>query len=259
MRWTFTPLDTARSADLGGGLRTAHAPTVHLVVLLAIVCACSASTTASRGAHARATTGGIAGLARDHDSGDPIAKAEIRIESRTFPARTTTSSDRGLYDLGHLAPGIYNLTAMFAGQPVIVLNIEVRAGATTMVDVEFTLGRPDPIEVDFANRKSAIERYRPKNLTTSVSIIEGTVNDSATRERVVGAVVTAAPGDITKTQQTISDDQGRFKFDAIAPGIYTVSAYYSIGGRAQIEVRRSAITVDGAEAVVVPLWIELGR
>jgi hypothetical protein len=38
-----------------------------------------------------------------------------------------------------------------------------------------------------------------------------------------------------------------------------VSAYYSIGGRAQIEVRRSAITVEGAEAVVVPLWIELGR
>ncbi len=57
--------------------------------------------------------------------------------------------------------------------------------------------------------------------------------------------------------QTISDDEGRYRFDAVTPGVYAVSAYYAIGGRAQIEVRRSDIHVDGAEAVVVPLWVEL--
>jgi hypothetical protein len=38
-----------------------------------------------------------------------------------------------------------------------------------------------------------------------------------------------------------------------------VSAYYSISGRGQIEVRRSGIQVAAAEAVVVPLWIELAK
>jgi hypothetical protein len=61
------------------------------------------------------------------------------------------------------------------------------------------------------------------------------------------------------TQQTVSDDHGRYRFEQMRPGIYAISAYYSIGGRAQIEVRRSGIEVDRAEAVVVPLWIEMQR
>ena len=92
---------------------------------------------------------------------------------------------------------------------------------------------------------------------TGVSIIEGTVNDTSTRGRVPGAVVTAVHGE--QTEQTISDDHGRFRFDGVAPGTYSVSAYYSVGGRGQIEDRRSEIAVAGSEAVLVPLWIELGR
>ena len=233
---------------------------VHLVLLLAVmlVSACSGSRAATR---PRPTTGGIAGLARDQDSGDPVAKAEIRVRAQgQFEPRLTTSSDRGLYDVDHLAPGSYSLVALFAGQPVEVSNIEVRAGAMTMVDIVFTLGRPDPIRIDFgAVKGSEIDRYHPRHLTSSVAIIEGTVNDTATRQRVAGAVVTAVAADLTQTQQTISDDQGRYRFNSMPPGVYSVSAYYSISGRGQIEVRRSGITVDGAEAVVVPLWIEMAR
>ena len=93
------------------------------------------------------------------------------------------------------------------------------------------------------------------DLDAAHAIIEGTVNDTQTRERVAGAVVTAvAHGD---TEQTITDDQGRYRFPALRPGTYAVSAYYSISGRGQIEVRRGDITVAGAEAVIVPLWIEM--
>jgi hypothetical protein len=129
-----------------------------------------------------------------------------------------------------------------------------------MVDIVFTLGRPDPIKVDFGNAKaSQIERYRPSNVTASVSIIEGTVSDTATKQRVAGAVVTAVIGDDpNRTQQTVSDDQGRFRFETY-PGTYSVSTYYSVSGRGQIEVRRSNIAVAGAEAVHVPLWIEMSR
>ncbi len=224
-------------------------------LLILLVAASCAGAGAQR---PRSTTGGIAGLARDHDSGDPVAKASIRIVA-TGEARSTTSGDNGLYDIEHLRPGKYGLVAVFADQPVEVSNIDVIAGQITMVDIVFTLGRPEPIRVDFGNsRASQIDHYKPRNVTAQVSIIEGTVNDTATKRRVAGAVVTAAPVDVNQTQQTISDDNGRFRFETI-PGIYAISAYYSVGGRGQIEVRRSNISVEGAEAVVVPLWIEMNR
>ncbi len=206
------------------------------------------------------TTGAIAGLARDHDSGDPVAKAEIRVHAvGDLKGRSTTSNAHGLYDLDGLAPGKYQLTARFAGQPVNVVNIAVSPGETTYVDVVFTLGRPEPLSVDYNEiEQSHIDRYRPPTLADTLAIIEGTVNDLSTRERIPGAVVTAVrPGGAT--QQTVSDDHGRFRFEPLEPGTYSVSAYYSIGGRGQVEVRRSQIEVGGAEAVVVPLWIETVR
>ena len=130
-----------------------------------------------------------------------------------------------------------------------------------MVDVNFTLGRPEPLQYDYNSKGAEIDRYRPKSLATKpIALIEGTVNDMQTRQRVPGAVITAVQDNNAQTtQQTVSDDFGRYRFEEVRPGIYAISAYYSIGGRAQIEVRRSGIEVDRAEAVVVPLWIEMQR
>ncbi len=223
----------------------------YLIVLL---CACGGAQNART-----PVDGAIGGLARDRDSRDPVAKAgiHVRLEGE-MTARSTTTGASGAFHLDHLRPGRYSLTAEFAGQPIDVENIDVRAGDIAIVDVTFTLGQPDPMHVDFGNPKDgAIEHFRPHHLASTVALIEGTVRDQSTRERVAGAVVTAYPthaGD--GTLQAVTDDQGRFKFEA-PPGTYSVSAYYSIGGRGQIEVRRSDIHVAGAEGVVVPLWVEL--
>ncbi len=211
----------------------------------------------------RPTTGTIAGLTRDHDSGDPVALADIRLRGTGVDNMRALSTDQGTYSIKHLKPGRYQLSALFAGQPLEVMNIDIRAGETTHVDLVFTLGKPDPIRVDYGDPKqSQIDRYNPTHIGSAVSIIEGTVNDLSTHERVPGAVVTAVlhgTGVDDKTEQTISDDDGHYRFAPLAPGTYAVSAYYSIGGRGQIEVRRSGIAVAGAEAVIVPLWIELVR
>ena len=230
------------------------------VLVLLIAAACGG--TAGQTQKTRSTTGGIAGLARDHDSGDPVAKAEIRVRATgQFKPLQTVSSDRGLFDIQQLVPGKYTLSALFAGQPVEVTNIEVRAGEITMVDVTFTLGRPEPIQYDYNTKGAEIDRYRPKSLAEKpIALIEGTVNDTATRQRVPGAVVTAVQdNNVSTTQHTVSDDHGRYRFEEVRPGTYAISAYYSIGGRAQIEVRRSGIEVASSEAVVVPLWIEMTR
>ena len=211
--------------------------------------------------HPAPKEGAIAGVARDHDSGEPVAHAELRVRAQgEMRARSASSSAQGGFSFDHLPPGRYSLSASFAGQPISVDNIDVGAGKTAVVDVVFTLGKPDPITVDFGNPKEGeIDRYHPARHAATTGLIEGTVSDSGTHERVAGAVVTASRDANTGALQAVTDDQGRYRFDGVDPGTYVVSAYYSIGGRGQIEVRRSDIPVAGGEGVIVPLWIELAK
>jgi hypothetical protein len=203
--------------------------------------------------------GTIAGLARDRESGEPIARADIRVRAEgRLAARAATTGTNGNYQVAHLQPGRYSLDAEFAGQPIDIEHIDVHAGGTTLVDVTFTLGQPDRIHVDFGNpQDAAIARYRPRHVAPHIAILEGTVTDAATRAPVVGASVTATAAGTTL--QALTDDLGRYRFDAVEPGAYTVSAYYSIGGRGQIEVRRGDIAVGAGDGVVVPLWVELEK
>jgi len=206
-------------------------------------------------------TGNIAGLARDHDSGDPVAAAAIAVRADgSLESRVTRSGDQGLFDIEKLAPGRYSLNASFAGQLIDVDHIDVRAGQVTVIDLVFTLGQPSPIHMDWGDpTEGQIDRYRPAHLVASQGIIEGTVNDMQTHGRIAGAVVTAIGGPTSDTQQTVSDDHGRYRFATLAPGTYAISAYYNVSGHGQIEVRRSEIAVAGAEAVIVPLWLETAR
>ena len=225
--------------------------------LLVILAACGA---ASHGTAAREPEGSLAGIARDHDSGEPIAKASMHLRAQGQMAATVAITARdGAFVLPHLAPGNYSLSADFAGQQVNVDNIVVKTGDPTVVDVTFDLGHPDPITVDFGNAKdSEIDRYHPHHHATT-ALIEGTVNDRASHTRVAGAVVTAigpGSGPMVPTLQQVSDEQGRYRFDPVPPGVYIVSAYYSVGNRGQIEVRRSDIEVGAAQGVIVPLWVE---
>ena len=216
-------------------------------ILLFLLAACGASHGPSS---TRSSDGSIGGLVRDQDSGTPLAMAELRLST----GATAKSTRQGLYSIDHIKPGRYSLLATYAGQPVTVNNIDVRAGDVTFVDITFTLGRPDPISVDFSDPSlSEITHYKPAN---KVTLIEGTVSEVGSRQRIPGVVVTAMTGAPSDTLQTVTDDQGRYRFDDVAPGTYSISAYYSVGGRGQIEVRRTDIHVEREEGVVVPLWVE---
>jgi hypothetical protein len=224
--------------------------------LFVVLAACGAATTPTR---PHAHDGAIGGIARDHDSGDPIKGAKIQVTGASAKPAATTTTREGLFGVDHLQPGRYRLDAEFNGQRVEIANIDVVLGEATVVDVTFTLGKADPIVLDNAGDKldTAIDRFAPSHHDAHTGLIEGTVTDAATRRRISGAIVTAILGSLTL--QAVSDDQGRFRFDAVAPGTYIVSAYYSVGGRGQIEVRRSDITVGAAEGVRVPLWVETAQ
>jgi hypothetical protein len=223
---------------------------------LLVVAACGS---AQHAAPTARSEGSITGLARDHDSGDVIANAQIHLrpQGQIRPIATITQPS-GSYALPHLVPGNYSLTASFAGQNIDVANIVVKSGAPAVIDLTFTLGRPDPIAVDFGNPKdSEIDHYRHAH-----ALIEGTISDRASHDRVAGAVITAVgpgAGQDVPTLQAVSDDQGRYRFDPVSPGVYVVSAYYAVDQHGQIEVRRSDIEVPAHEGVIVPLWVETER
>lgn len=205
-----------------------------------------------------AATGAIAGLVRARDTGDPIADVAVRIRGLGAPF-ATHSRHNGLFDVDHLAPGRYTLSARHGGQTVEVVNIDVRAGELSVVDVIFTPGEVAPIRIDHGEPpNTTVERFTPRGLPASAAILEGAVSDTGTRRRVGGAVITIVAAD-GATHQAVSDDAGRYRFDGVVPGVYAVSAYYNVGGRGQIEVRRSDIEVRGGERVSVPLWIEMAR
>jgi hypothetical protein len=204
----------------------------------------------------------VLGLARDTHTGEPVAMAEIELHGPAVGhGRKTHTNKSGLYTIDGLDRGTYTLRAVFAGQPIEITKIPVRDGEATYIDIMFTLGDPQPINVVFGDKSAEITRYRPKNIQPSAIVIEGTVSDLQTHERVVGAVVTAVYTDAAKnlkTEQTITDEHGRYRFENIPPGAYTVSAYYSISGRAQVEMQRG-VDVNASEAVIVPLVIELSK
>jgi uncharacterized surface anchored protein len=210
-------------------------------------------------AHPHDTLGAITVLARDHDSGEIVAQADLAL--RGPQPRTLTTSKYGFATFDKLPPGTYDLVATFATQPYEIDGVIVRANQTDYLDVEFTLGRADPIKTKWGDAHEAdIERFHPKDMNPTVARIEGTVSDATTHARVAGAVITAQRGtDQANVLQAVSDDQGRYQFEAVTPGTYIVSATYSVGGRGQIEVRRSDIELAGGESVRVPLAVEIAR
>jgi hypothetical protein len=215
-----------------------------------LLAACGTAGSA-RGSH-HPNDGALGGVVRDEDSGEPLALAELHLSN----GASAKSLRDGIYLIDHVKPGRYSLVATYAGQTVTVNNIDVKVGDPMFVDVMIPLGRPEPVTIDFSTKLDAITRYTPKN---GVARLEGAVSEQSTRARVAGAVVTAVGGPRADTLQTVTDDAGRYHFDAIEPGTYAISAYYNIGGRGQIEVRRSDIAVERGEGVIVPITLELTK
>ncbi len=224
----------------------------------ACVAACAHPVPVDPNAPVSPTLGAITVLSRDHDSGEVVAHADLAL--RGAETRALTSSKYGFATFDRLRPGTYDLVATFAAQPYEIDGINVVANQTLYLDVVFTLGRADPIKVRFGDAHSAaIDKYRPKDINPTLARIEGTVTESTSHVSVAGAVVTAQSPSSINALQAVTDDRGHYRIDDVPPGTYVVSADYSMGGRGQIEVRRSDIELVAGDAVIVPLAVEIAR
>ncbi len=201
----------------------------------------------------RPRDGAIGGLTRDHASGDPVGYVTLRLRGTTL---VTSSTREGLWGFDHLVPGRYTLDAQYGDERATVTNIDVARDDVAIIEVDLGSGAAAR---DYTGDvlDDAIETFTPAHHDPATSRIEGTIADSNTRRRVGGATITAIAGSVTL--QVISDDAGRYHFDPVTPGTYAISAYYSVSGHGQIEVRRSSIAVEAGHGVRVPLWVETRR
>ena len=82
------------------------------------------------------TTGKIAGVIKDKDTGEPLPGVNVLIKGTTTGASTNPS---GEYFINNVAVGTYILTINMLGYaPVEVQNVSVSAGLTTTINAELT-------------------------------------------------------------------------------------------------------------------------
>ncbi len=204
------------------------------------------------------TRGGIGGLVLDRFTGDVVAGTVTAHDEDSFAVSTVAVADDGSYLIEGLRPGSYSMVVEIKGGPLHFEGIPVTAGYVTAFDIPIDRGNIGSDPVRFAELAgSNLIDYQPSDLAIEQGRLEGTITDLVTLERVGGAVVTTTDPVSGDTLTAVSDDRGWFRFGEVPPGTYTLSAFYQVPRRGQIEVRRADVPVAAGHAVVVPMSIEV--
>lgn len=202
--------------------------------------------------------GSLAGLIRAADSGAGALGATVvlRRADRLAPVEERTDGS-GAFMIAGLPAGTYRVKVFVDHQTVGDQDVAIQAGRITGLDL--VIG-PRAVATDGDDRPVAggppLWRFHPPDADRRTGVVEGSISEHTERIRLEGAVVTVLDQAGAVAAQGVSDPYGRFRFEGLAPGAYVVSAYYTIIGRGQIELRRNDVVIEGGDVVVVPLWFE---
>jgi chitodextrinase len=124
------------------------------------------------------------GIVTDQITAEPVMNVDISASSQT-----TKSNIRGVYTLGSLVPGIYNiLFDKYDHLPVTIPDVEIIAGQSLELNVELPVA------------------------------LAGTVTDYATGQPISNVIVSTINGKSTQT-----NPRGRYGFGAFSPGVYDIT------------------------------------
>lgn len=137
------------------------------------------------------SVGTVSGAVTENVGETPLAGATVTL----LPGgRTATTDTAGTYMFPALTPGEYRLRAAKQGFASASATVTVTAADNMAEDFTLTaLGH---------------------------GAIEGTARDGRTNAPLAGVRITAGPG----RHRTVSDEQGRYRFDRLPPATYTITA-----------------------------------
>jgi uncharacterized protein (DUF2141 family) len=176
--------------------------------------------------------GSISGVVRD-ERGDPAFQAMVTVSRwltsfgvrRLMPVDATTTDERGIYRFSRLPPRDYVLSASPSDDAVP----DTKDGphpfgfASSFYPGVPTATAAEPVSLRLGEQKSGMDLQLP---LVALGRVSGTVVDGNGRP-VNGAMVTVLPKDADSTdfsQSTHTDKNGRFLFEKVLPGAYTMTA-----------------------------------
>lgn len=176
--------------------------------------------------------GSIAGVVRD-ERGDPAFQAMVTVSRwitsfgvrRLMPVDGVMTDERGMYRFSRLPPRDYILSAAPADDAMP----ETKDGphpfgfAASFYPGVATAAAAEPVSLRLGEQKSGMDLQLP---LVALGRVSGTVVDGSGRP-VQGAMVTLLPRDANSSdisQGTHTEKDGRFRFEKVLPGAYTVVA-----------------------------------
>ena len=167
------------------------------------------------------TTGKIAGIVKDKDTGEPLPGVAVMIEGTTMGA---AANEKGEYFILNLPPGVYKLKATLIGYAQVeVENVSVSLDLTTTIDFELV---SEAVEVRGVTVTAERPIFEPDltstaHIITSVDVIHRPViNTDGIVYRTPGVVFDPIGGPINSgTQGTVIGNEGDRVTDTANPGI----------------------------------------
>ncbi len=213
------------------------------------------------------TGGGIAGTVRDSSSGDALSFAEIQITEWGSMAdrqvRSASSRADGGFEQAGLRGGLYLVDVRYGEHRVRVFAVPVDNGKTTELQVKIDTGALSSDKsyqyVDMAtNPVLTAKAPDPEQhaIAARTGAIRGVVTEIASKQQLPGAVVAATTPGVRDAQLAIADDRGQYHLRGLTPGTYTLSVYYQLVERGNIEVRRTGVAVDAGRETVIDLQLD---
>ncbi len=167
------------------------------------------------------TTGKIAGVIKDKDTGERLPGVTVVIQGTTMGA---AANENGEYFILNVVPGVYTLRASLIGYtPVEVDQVSVSLDLTTTIDFELA---PQPVEVEGITVTAERPIFEP-DLTSTAHIITSAdlvhrpvINTDGIVYRTPGVVFDPIAGPINQgTQGTVLGNEGDRVTDTANPGI----------------------------------------
>ncbi len=222
-----------------------------LLVLISISASCATPKTSrtptlmvERDAAVKKSEGAILGEVRDASDGLPLSMVSVQVERDGMVVAHDISDHKGHYRLGPLDEGLYRISAHFAAARVVYEGVVVHKGLATDVNVSIDL-RPQ------GDRSSKV-------LTEGeLGSIEGVVLDEVDGHTFPGTVVSLSADHLEDAMMAIADEQGRFRFRSLRPGVYAISCFYTLIEQGNVELRRGNIVVAPGETTAVQMQMDL--